>query len=171
MFWEAQGYSPDLVAGEEPELCVRLRAAGWRIWRLDCEMTRHDAAMTRFSQWWKRTERAGYAYAHGAYLHGGGPERHWVRESVRSWVWGLGIPLVTTLLLGLFGSAGLLLLLAYPLQVGRLAVGGPYDTSSNWARAFFLVLGKFPEVLGQIRFQLHRLTGRQGALIEYKRPA
>jgi hypothetical protein len=31
-------------AGEEPELCVRLRRRGWRILRLDAEMTRHDAA-------------------------------------------------------------------------------------------------------------------------------
>ena len=49
------GYRDDLIAGEEPELCVRLRAAGWRIWRLDAEMTLHDAAMTRFGQWWQRS--------------------------------------------------------------------------------------------------------------------
>ena len=41
------GFDPALIAGEEPELCVRLRAAGWRIWRLDAEMTLHDAAITR----------------------------------------------------------------------------------------------------------------------------
>ena len=28
-------YRNNLIAGEEPELSVRLRAQGWRIWRLD----------------------------------------------------------------------------------------------------------------------------------------
>ena len=98
----------DLIAGEEPELCVRLRAAGWRIWRLDAEMTLHDAAMTRFSQWWKRTLRGGYAFAEGSLLHGAPPERHWVAESRRAWIWGLGIPLLALLalpVLGLFSLA------------------------------------------------------------------
>src|SRR5262249_504972 len=45
------GFRDDLIASEEPELCVRLRAAGYRIWRLDLEMTLHDASMTRFGQW------------------------------------------------------------------------------------------------------------------------
>jgi glycosyltransferase involved in cell wall biosynthesis len=54
-FESAQGYRADLIAGEEPELCVRLRAAGWLIWRLDEEMALHDAAMTRFGQWWTRS--------------------------------------------------------------------------------------------------------------------
>ena len=57
------GYRDDVIAGEEPELCVRLRAARWRIWRLDAEMTLHDAAMTQFRQWWKRILRSGYAFA------------------------------------------------------------------------------------------------------------
>jgi len=42
------GFRGDLIAGEEPELSIRLRAEGWRIWRLDCEMAVHDAAMMRF---------------------------------------------------------------------------------------------------------------------------
>ncbi len=46
------GYRDELIAGEEPELCVRLRASGWSIWRIDEEMTLHDAAITRFRQWW-----------------------------------------------------------------------------------------------------------------------
>lgn len=64
------GYRDGLIAGEEPELCVRLRQSGWRIHRLDQEMTLHDAAMTRFSQWWRRTLRSGHAYAEGAWIHG-----------------------------------------------------------------------------------------------------
>src|SRR5262249_3908521 len=43
-FEAVRGFRDTLIAGEEPELCVRLRAAGWRVWRLDAEMTIHDAA-------------------------------------------------------------------------------------------------------------------------------
>ena len=64
-FVAVAGYRNDLIAGEDPELSVRLRKAGWRIWRLSNEMTLHDAAMTRFSQWWKRSVRCGWAYAQG----------------------------------------------------------------------------------------------------------
>jgi hypothetical protein len=32
----------------------------------------------------------------------------------------------------------------------------------------FLVLGKFPEMLGQMKFFLHRHLGGQSRLIEYK---
>ena len=73
-FAAACGFRADLIAGEEPELCVRLRANGWKVWRLAEEMTLHDATMTRFGQWWRRTLRGGYAFAEGASLHGAAPD-------------------------------------------------------------------------------------------------
>lgn len=167
-FAEVSGFRPDLIAGEEPELCVRLRAKGWKVWRLPEEMTLHDATMTRFGQWWKRTLRGGYAFAEGAYLHGAAPEQHWLRESRRAWFWGLGIPLATVLASLVLGGAGLLLLLVYPLQVVRLARRGVGSARENWLQAFFLVLGKFPEMLGQLKFLLNRFGARKSALIEYK---
>src|SRR5262249_59555579 len=54
------GYREDLIAGEEPELCVRLRAARWRLWRLGTEKALHDANLTRFAQWWRRATRGGF---------------------------------------------------------------------------------------------------------------
>lgn len=163
------GYRDSLIAGEEPELCVRLRAAGWRIWRLAAEMTAHDAAMTRLSQWWKRSMRAGFTFAEGAYLHGAPPERHRVRESRSAWLWGLGLPLAALAATLLVGPWGLLLLLAYPLQVLRLyaRVAGPSPRARAW-RALFLVLGKFAEAAGQLKYLGLRWSGRQARLIEYK---
>lgn len=161
-------YRYSLIAGEEPELCVRLRAAGWKIWRLGEEMTLHDAAMTRFGQWWKRTLRGGYAYAEGAYLHGTPPERHRVKESCRVWIWGLGIPVVTVNLAIWLGTWSLAMLLIYPAQVVRLAVRGTRSMRENWWRALFMVLGKFPEAMGQLNFLYNRLTGKTARLIEYK---
>jgi GT2 family glycosyltransferase len=160
------GYREDLIAGEEPELCVRLRQAGWEIWRLDAEMTWHDAEITRFGQWWRRSRRAGHAFAEGAALHGAPPERHWTRETRRAVIWGLGIPLAAVVAGG-FAPAGFLLLLAYPAQVARLALGGGGDRQSLEA-ALFTVLGKAPEMLGVLNFYVRRRFKRRIGLIEYK---
>jgi GT2 family glycosyltransferase len=167
-FEAVNGFRADLIAGEEPELCVRLRAAGWRIWRLDEEMTLHDAAMLRFSQWWKRSMRAGHAFAQGAHLHGAPPERHYVRESRSAWLWGIVIPLVSLLLASYFGLWPFAMLLIFPLQVVRLALRGKRSPYENWMYASSLVIAKFPEAIGQIKFLVHRFLGRQSRLIEYK---
>jgi GT2 family glycosyltransferase len=167
-FESVHGFRPDLIAGEEPELCVRLRAAGWKIWRLDHEMTLHDAAITRFGQWWKRTRRCGYAFAEGAHLHGRPPERHRVNESRSVWIWGLMIPLIAIISVLIFGTFGIVVLLIYPLQFVRLAMRGKQSFKNNCWRALFLVLGKFPEVIGQLNFFYNRLYGKTAHLIEYK---
>ena len=163
----AGGYRNSLIAGEEPELCVRLRAKGWTIWRLDEEMTLHDAAMTRLGQWWNRSKRAGYAYAEGAWIHGAPPERHNVREVRRIAFWGLLLPLAI-LLLGALDARLLLLALVYPLQVARIALQGQASTLLSWQRALFLTLGKFAEGQGALKFAFNRLTSQQATLIEYK---
>lgn len=167
-FETTSGYRDDLIAGEEPELCVRLRAAGWRIWRLDTEMTLHDAAMTRFDQWWRRALRGGYAFAQGAYLHGTAPERHFVWEARRAWLWGIWLPLAC-LAFGLaFGPWGWAAWLIYPLQILRQTVRNRGPLEQRALLALFQVLARFPEGFGQIRFMRDRLFGRQTRIIEYK---
>lgn len=162
------GYCDYLIAGEEPELCVRLRAAGWRIWRLEIEMTWHDAAMTRFSQWWRRALRGGYAFAQGAFIHGARPERHCVWESRRAWLWGVLLPLAC-LTAGLtFEPWGWVAWLIYPLQIVRQTVRNPGPLGDRAWLALFQVLARFPEGLGQISFMQDRLLRRQARLIEYK---
>jgi GT2 family glycosyltransferase len=161
VFITSGGFNPALIAGEDPEFCLRLRKAGWEIWRIDHEMTRHDAAMTRFSQWWNRNRRAGHAYAEGAAMHGAPPERHFVRETRRAILWGGVIPAVA-LIGALISPLALLLLLIYPLQVLRLV------PSLGLARAFFLTLGKFPELHGVVEYLWRRVFGRKARLIEYK---
>jgi hypothetical protein len=155
------GYNDSLIAGEEPDLCLRLGFAGGEVHRIDAEMTLHDAAMTRLGQWWKRSKRAGHAFAEGAALHGAPPVRHWVAETRRALFWGLGVP-VAALVAGLLHPIGLALLLAWPAQVLRLM------PRMGAERAFFTVLGKLPEAQGVIGYWWGRLRHKRAGLIEYK---
>lgn len=162
------GFREDLIAGEEPELCVRLRAAGGQVWRLPEEMTLHDAAMLRFGQWWKRAMRGGHAYAEGAWLHGAPPERHFVAETRRALLWGAALPLSSLALALMVHPAWLTLLLVFPLQLLRLAWRERAGGAAGRERALFLLLARFPETQGALTFWVNRLRRRRAGLIEYK---
>jgi GT2 family glycosyltransferase len=168
LFESLGGFREDLLAGEEPELCQRLRGQGWKVWRLARPMAWHDAAMLRFGQWWKRNRRVGFGYAQGAYLQGTRVERHRAAQLLRPWFWVCLLPLVTLGACVGWGPAGLLLLLAYPLQVLRTTRSVPGDARTRLTRAYFLMLGKFPELLGQLQFWVSRGRRREAASFDYK---
>lgn len=167
-FDNSGGFRDDLIAGEEPELCVRLRAVGWKIWRLDADMATHDAAMTRFGQWWSRSMRTGYAFAQGAYLHGALPERHKVWESRRTWLWAIWLPLACVITGLSFPPWGWLAWAIYPAQIARQTLRNPGTPYERFMLSFFQMLSRFPEGIGQVMFVRDRLLGRQARLIEYK---
>lgn len=167
------GFDPNLIAGEEPELCVRLRRDGWKIRRIDSEMALHDMAMTRFGQWWRRTVRTGHAYAEGKALHGRPPERHYVRETRSIIVWGLVAPLSALALAWPTRGASLALLVAgYAYlfwriyRYGRRSRG--WNPSDALAYAWFVVLGKIPGALGVMRYWLGRLSGKRCRVIDFR---
>jgi GT2 family glycosyltransferase len=162
------GYRDDLIAGEEPELSLRLRARGWRIWRLDAEMTVHDAAITRPSQWWRRHVRSGYAFAEGAYLHGAAPERHWVRESRRALIWGVILPAACCTASVTALPWGFATWLVYPLQMLRLFCRGARPIRDRVLLAVFQVMMRFPEGQGYMKFVVHRVLDQRTSVIEYK---
>lgn len=162
-FEDVCGYDSTLIAGEEPEMCFRMRQKGWRIERLDTEMTWHDAALTHWRQWWQRTRRAGYAFAEGAARHGRSPERFRVAQTRRSLIWGAILPVVILLTLVIFGAWALLLLLLYPAQMLRLTLKGMPPES-----AIFMTLGKFAEAQGALGYWRNALSGKRSRLIEYK---
>lgn len=162
------GYRDDVIAAEEDELCVRLRSAQWHVWRLPHEMALHDAAMEYFRQWWRRAFRAGYAFAQGAHLHGAPPERHFVWESRRAWLWGILLPALCVLTGVVFNPYGWLAIAIYPLQLLRLISHGSGSLRDRVRLATFQLLARFPEGLGQIAFQRDRLLQLRPRLIEHK---
>jgi GT2 family glycosyltransferase len=189
VFREVGGFNGAMIAGEEPELCVRIRRAGFVVLRIDAKMTLHDANITKFSQWWKRTVRSGHASAEGMALHGFTSERHKVKETLSAVVHGLIVP---TLALGslaalgtgvttgspvlvIVGGGGLGLLTAIELRVAlriyesrRKRGDSPSDARLYTA---FCMLGKLPEAVGILTYAANRLRGRRSGIIEYKAPS
>ncbi|MFG0244496.1 MAG: glycosyltransferase family 2 protein [Phycisphaerales bacterium JB052] len=171
-FDQVGGYNPSVIAGEEPELCVRLRAAGFEVHRIDHEMTWHDASMTTLSQYWKRAKRAGHAYAQGAHMHGKPPERHNVKQTRSALVWGLLLPLGALLLayftygLSLLVYLMLAMLQAWRIRRNELQRGRSPRDASLLAR--YIMIAKFAQAQGVLLFHWRRLTGKQATLIEYK---
>ena len=160
---DVAGYREDLIAGEEPEMCYRLRAKGWRIRRVDAEMTLHDAAMTRMSQWWQRSKRAGHAFAEVSTLHRQSKDGPWRTEARRSLIWGAVPPTIAILGSGFISMWFLAILVVWPMQMLRMRRRG-----ATWRDAIFLTLCKIPEAQGSLEFHAARLTGGKRSLIEYK---
>ena len=121
----------------------------------------HDAAMTRFRQWWTRNVRAGHAFAEVSWLHRRSPLRIWARETRSNWFWGLLLPLAA--LVPAYWTWGLsaLLLLGYPVLAWKIYRGRTRcgDTGTDAARyGRFCVLGKFAQMVGQLHY--HRAAAR-----------
>jgi glycosyltransferase involved in cell wall biosynthesis len=170
-FEKAGGFDARLIAGEEPELCLRLRDVGWNVLRIDAEMTLHDAAMTEFGQWWRRAVRGGHACAEGAWMHGKSQELFNVRRIARIVWWGLVLPLATVVLTM---SASLWCALLPLLYVAPfLRARGEQRRRGRSSRVatlygFYSTLDKFPSLIGAWLFLFGKLTHRQSGLIEYK---
>ncbi|MGF1479058.1 MAG: glycosyltransferase family 2 protein [Cyanophyceae cyanobacterium] len=168
---EVNGFNPTLICGEEPEMCIRLRNRGWKIQRLNVDMTLHDAAMTKVSQWWKRSIRGGWAIAEGVAMYGNSPEQYMRREHLSGWLWGALLPITALMLLPFTFGVSLLLLVAYLLLGWRIYRHRcEYGDSPQHAKtyAFWCVLSKLPQVIGQSRYWLTQWRGQPATLIEYK---
>lgn len=177
----ADGYSDDLIAGEEPELCLRLRAMGWIIRRVDAEMGLHDANILTLGSWWRRTKRGGFAYAAHVLRHGVRSDPQWRRQLKSIIFWGLiwpvgGIALVV--LLGFWQPlVGVTLLTLVPISYGvqalRIAArkqSDGFDRRFALSYGVLLTVGKFAEMGGVLQCWTSHLLNRQARLIEYKRP-
>jgi GT2 family glycosyltransferase len=169
-FQAVDGFRAHLIAGEEPDLCYRMRRAGGTILRIDHEMTWHDAAMMKVGQWWNRTRRAGHAYAENYWDHRRDRAGFRKADVRRILFWGGAVP-ITILGLGIWQPWALLGLLVFPLQAWRIRRKlNPMPAQPGLAMryAWSCVLGKFPEVLGVVQYFGNRVAGRRGKLIEYK---
>lgn len=161
---QVHGYDPAIIAGEEPELCFRLRGSGWEVWRIDSPMTIHDADMHRARQWWMRAVRSGFGYAQVWQTTRGSNDRAlYGRQVVSALGWTFGVALIGILLSIAFGPLGATSApLLWLIQFARLSWRG----GAIWG--WHILIGKFAETLGILRFAAVRLMGKKQGAIFYK---
>ena len=170
VFVRLGGFNAQVVAGEDSEFGVRVGLAGLKIAKIDAPMATHDADMHRFAQWWRRAVRAGHAIGQRYALNGRGPLHDCARERRSVLIWGIALPATIVVLAPLTGGASLLLAAAYLVlrrRIVRYRLAQGDDPADARLYARFVVMGKFAEAIGFIRFQLNRLAG-QYRIIEYK---
>jgi len=170
---QVDGFDPSLIAGEEPELCRRIRGLDLTIQHLDIPMTRHDLAITRFTGYWKRALRAGHAYAEVSSRFADSPDPLWQRDARRN-LWHGSLLLTSPLAL----LAALVwpwlwvpLLIGGLLLLGRSVSHCAWKTDSIPTRLLYALHSHFqqlPILIGQIRYHLDQARGRRRGVIEYK---
>lgn len=172
------GFDPSLIAGEEPELCARLRQHALRIVHIDAPMTRHDLAITRPHQYWTRARRAGYAYAQVAERTRDREVPLWrneVRGNRRQILFWLLVAL-SSVALAIVAQRPAALLLA-PLALVVMSLRSAWRARWRGASAGTLLLyglhshvQQLPIAIGQLAFHMDRRRGRRRELIEYHQP-
>jgi glycosyltransferase involved in cell wall biosynthesis len=174
-------YAPTMIAGEEPDMAMRMRKCGWRLLRIDAEMGFHDVDITRFAQWWKRTRRTGHAYGELAYRHPDARNPNWPRTTYSIIFWGGVMPLVLVgaVTLAIFTSfywwllAGLVLL-SWPIRILQYALRklrAGLNKKLAGASGALLMIGMISQFMGFVEYHRNRLMGRASRLIEHKGPA
>lgn len=179
------GFYEPMIAGEEGELCLRLRAKGSTVVRIDKPMTMHDANMQYFSQWWLRSVRCGHAYAHGYDLHCHEASGYKKRQVLNSLTYGFIFPvlllvsLLTLLNISLFSfaaivSGGLLIvLLSMYIRMMSKTIKWRRDLGNSTKESrfytYFITLAKLPEAQGIFKYYINKLFGKTATIIEYRK--
>ena len=166
-----EGFREDLIAGEEPELCLRLRLKDKNIIRIDRKMAVHDANMTLFWQWWAREIRSGHAYFECFWIYLDSKTGYRRKEVFSIIFWAVALP-VSVIFLYYYTHYSLFLLALYPYKIIRLSWHYYINNSVKKKIAVLYgasnVLSKFPKALGVMKYILHRITSKSTPLIEHK---
>ncbi len=173
---QVDGFDPTLKAGEEPELCARLRAAGWEIEHIDAPMTLHDLAVTSLRSYCLRAYRSGIAYAEVAERMRLRGDVLWQHEARRDFRHGLLFCASPLMLLGaLWWQPALalsLVALAF-LYLLRTALRCAWKAPGQWALcaqyAVHTHLQKIPALFGQLKWRQAARQQSEIALVDYKK--
>jgi len=170
------GFDESLIAGEEPEMCRRMIAAGHRILHVDLAMTKHDLAMTSFGQYWARATRAGHAYAEVSRRFADSGDPFWSAEARRNrlQVFALSVMVIagvvaSALLRSGWPAAAVLVVL--DVLVLRTAWKARWKSTNVWTLLLYGVhshLQQVPICAGQMRYAWNNRRGRRMGIVEYK---
>lgn len=170
-FKKIDGFNETIIAAEDDDFCLRARRAGYKTYRIDANMSKHDANIMHLSQWYRRSKRGGHGYANIHHLHGKGPEQYFKREIKSVVFWGALIPCAFIVCLFIAPLLSLFILLGYSAFIGktvlrRLNLGDPLQTAVAYGLLIFS--GKVPEFMGILQYCKNHLLSRKHQLIEYK---
>ncbi len=172
---DAGGWSASTINAEDIDVSFRIREKGWKIVRLGSEMTSHDARMTRFGEYFRRSLRAGYGYLEVGFRYRKGPGKLLLKRARSSAIYVLVLPLIAVGLGLVYWPLALLVLFSY-LRV--------LFTMTRWARrrgarlptavayAALNLVCKAASFWGSVRYLLDRLQRRgrpRDDLIVYRR--
>jgi glycosyltransferase involved in cell wall biosynthesis len=172
---EVGGFDEALIAGEEPELCRRIRAQGHGILHIDSPMTGHDLQIARWSQYWKRATRAGHAYAEVSERFRNSEDPFWASDRRRNllrgsfWLVSLAAAIAGSFIFGVLPIALWLALLLL------LSVRSAWKARWKHATPAVLLLyglhshlQQVPIFVGQLQYELSKRRNKTPKLIEYK---
>jgi cellulose synthase/poly-beta-1,6-N-acetylglucosamine synthase-like glycosyltransferase len=172
---EVGGFDPTLNAGEEPELCARLRAKGWNILHIDAPMVRHDLAIRTFKAYARRSYRSGIAYAEVTHRMQELGDALWQHEARRDLVHGLlymALPLLLVLAFVMHVLAGVALgLMAVAVllrSAWRCRERAPGNVLLALQYAVHSHVQKIPACFGQLAWKRAHARKQRLALVDYK---
>ncbi len=157
----AGGYNAALVAGEEADLCNRIRTLGFAVRRVDCPMGEHDSGIDSIRPWWTRAVRVGHAYAKAVKERGGDGDPRLRRQVLSAALWGGALPVLMLasavvtwwlpwvgLMVGVVAALYSALMLKIYVRTRRSGRG---IKDARWY-AVFCVLAKLPQMQGIVRY-------------------
>lgn len=171
VFREVGGFSEQIIAAEDDDFCLRVRDHGYKVMRIDTEMSVHDANMSELSQWFRRAKRGGHGYANIFRIHGNGPSHYFRRELASTVVWGAIIPSVFVFSIFVYPWLAALLVSLYGVSLLRTTariVGKGHSYKVAVLYALLVNSGKIWEFQGVIQYWVNHLLSRKHRLIEYK---
>lgn len=170
-FNEVEGFCENIISAEDDDFCIRIRQHGYRVVRIDANMSRHDANIMTASQWYKRSQRGGHGYANIYHLHGQGEDRYFLKELKSVTFWGGFIPSLYFILLFTAPLLAIALLTVYSVFIAKTALRRILNGDSikvGLVYAALIYTGKIPEFFGAVQYWKNRLLSRNHQLIEYK---
>lgn len=172
---QVNGFDATLKAGEEPELCARLRACGWEIEHIDAPMTQHDLAVNSLRAYWLRAYRSGIAYAEVAQRMRIRGDVLWQHEAKRDFRHGMLFMAYPFLLLASAWFAPALafvLLLLVALFLLRTAYRCAWKAPGQWLLcaqyAVHAHFQKIPALFGQLKWRQAARQHAEIGLVDYK---
>ncbi len=170
-FQKVNGFDETIIAAEDDDFCLRVNKAGFKTFRLDADMSMHDANILTLSQWFRRSKRGGHGYANIHHIHGGAPLNYFNKQIKSVIFWGFLVPLAFLVCLFFAPWASLLIFFGYAASIVRLIFYRKKNKASLKIAIYYGILiftGKVPEFIGMLQFYKNHLLSNKHQLIEYK---